>query len=564
MKTSMLVSGALFCFSSLSPALAQVEVPGSADAGRAESSVPTPDFRSSVTPEINIPEVSVEGAPDGADTITFTLNGINLEGVTAYDVAELQQIYADKIGQTVTLTEVYGIAQSLTRQYRNDGYIITQAVIPQQTIDDGVVTIQIVEGFIDQVSLDGSADTFAYQRILSMADNLTKKSPLTAGDLEKWLLLVNDLPGVNARSIISPSQTTIGGADIVIVPVIDPYNFSLNVDNYGSRYLGQVQLSGAAQFNNLFNAADLLEAQFVTDAADDELLFGYTRFSLPVNEYGTILGLDVTHSDTKPGFDLDRFDVEGYSTTYGLDFTHAFMRTRTENLFGKLRFDYRDLSSKNIIDLDKTKDRIAAIRATLDYNVFDSFWRPAVNQFGITLSQGVDVFRTSSKGDANMTRANGDPQFTKLEANMSRLQALSNEWSVLTAFEGQISNNPLLSSEEFGVGGRTFGRGYDSSELVGDDGFAAKVEIQWNPNSEVNWADDVELFGFYDFGKIWNQEETVASIKNRSLASAGLGLRADFTDVFSGEFTVAQPLTKNVDVYGDENPRFFFSLGADF
>lgn len=563
-KNTLLIGGAFLCFSSLSPVLAQVAIPGSADAGRTESSVPASQFRSSVTPQINIPEVSVQGAPEGADSITLTLNDINLEGVSAYDVAELQQIYADKIGQTISLTEVYAIAQSITRKYRNDGYIITQAVIPEQTIDNGVVTIRIVEGFIDQVSLGDGADTLAYQRILSFAENLTQISPLTSNDLEKWLLLVNDLPGVSARSIISPSETTVGGADLLIIPEISPYNFSLNVDNYGSRYLGPVQLSGAAQFNNLFNAADLLEAQFVTDASDDELMYAYTRFLLPINSYGSLAGLDVTYSDTRPGFELERFEVEGYSTTYGFDLTHPFMRTRTQNLFGKLRFDYRDLSSGNVIDPNKTKDRIAALRATLDYNVFDTIWRPAVNQFSMTLSKGVDVFRTSSKGDANMTRANGDPTFTKVEASMSRLQSVADGLSVLVAAEGQWANNPLLSSEEFGVGGRTFGRGYDSSELVGDDGVAAKVELQWKPDASVAWADDYEIFGFWDVGKIWNQEEVVSSIASRSLASAGLGLRADFTETFSGEFTVAQPLTKEVDVHESRNPRFFFSIGADF
>jgi len=567
-KTTMRV--ALLCAVSVivpfGPVIAQsaVDIPGSADIGQTERAVPAPDFGTVRTPEINIPEVRVDGAPDGADGIRFTLNSINLEGVTAYDVVELQQIWADSLGQTIALTDIYAIAQQITRKYRADGYIITQAVIPQQTIEGGNVTIRVVEGFIDSVSLQGADESFSSERVLQLADNLTDENPLTAGALERWLLLVNDIPGLDARSIISPSQTTIGGADLVIIPEIDPYNFSFNLDNFGSRFLGPLQASVAAQFNNFFGAAESFETQFVTDPDDGERMYTSVRFELPVNRHGTILGADIVYSDTNPGFELGLFDVRGYSKTYGLDFTHPIIRSRTENLFTSIRFDYRDLTSKNIVDAFKTKDEIAAVRLGLDYSAFDSFWRPAVSEVSFEISQGVDVFNASQKNDTNLTRFGGDPEFTKANLNISRLQTIMPEWSVFTALTGQLSNNPLLSSEEFGVGGRSFGRGYDASEIVGDDGFGASVEVRWNPDDSTALFEDYEIYGFYDFGKIWNQETDVDALENRSIASVGLGTRIDFTDKINGELVFAYPLTKEVSVYDSADSKLLFSLGANF
>lgn len=548
------------------PVFAQsaVDVPGPADIGQTEQAVPDIDFGTVTTPQINIPEIRVDDAPDGAENITFTLQEINIEGVTAYPVAQLQQIWADKIGTSIALTDIYAIARQITRQYRSDGYIVTQAIVPQQTIDNGIVTIQVVEGYISGVSVDGEEGSALSNHISRVAGQLMGVSPLTASALERWLLLVNDIPGLNARSVIGPSETVVGGADLTIIPSIDPYTFNVNFDNYGSRFLGPTQVSLAGQMNNLLGGGETLQAQFVTDPDDEERLYGFARLGLPLGYQGTVLSFDYSYSNTEPGFRLAQFDVEGESKTFGVDVRHPFIRTRTQNLYSTLRFDYRDLSSENNVDTFETRDQIAALRLGLDYSVFDNILRPAVNEVSFEISQGLDAFGASNKGDANMTRASGDPQFTKLETSLSRLQTLTPTLNLLTGIKGQWANNPLLSSEEFGVGGRSYGRGYDASELVGDDGFAATVELQWKPGYESGLMEDYELFTFYDFGKIWNQETDVNSLENRSLASTGLGLRADFSDVLSGEFIVAIPLTKDVDAYDDDSPKFLFSLSAQF
>ena len=129
---------------------------------------------------------------------------------------------------------------------------------------------------------------------------------------------------------------------------------------------------------------------------------------------------------------------------------------------------------------------------------------------------------------------------------------------------GQTSSNPLLSSEEFGIGGRTYGRGYDSSEIVGDHGVAAKFELQWNTPEPIDFVDKYQLFGFYDVGRVWNDDEVVNNIQRASLASTGLGVRVDVLGNISGEVMAAIPLTRNVQTRGSEDTRFFFSLSSDF
>lgn len=547
-----------------SPAFAQVQVPGAADAGRAGNTVPTPDFDGTVAPRIDIPEIRVENAPQGAENIRLVLKDVVLEGVTVYKKSELESLYKDMIGKNISLNDVYGIAQAVTRKYRKDGYLITQAVIPQQTIESGIVRIRVVEGYIDSVILENKDGSPLANDLAALADNLKKSRPLKASDLERWLLLVNDTPGVQARTVIRPSASAVGGADVIIVHDVDPYEFSLSTDNYGSRFLGPWQFSGAAQFNNIGGFGDKLEAQYVTTADTNELKYGYIGYDFPINSVGTRWKFDVSSSDTEPGYTLDNFDVRGYSLLYGTELTHPFIRSRTQNLFTTLRFDYRDLSSKNVVDADTVEDRIASIRAGLEYSLFDTIWNAAVNEASFKVSQGLNAFGASDKSDANLTRANGDPRYTKAELELSRLQTITSEVNFLVGFNSQISNDPLLTSEEFGVGGREYGRGYDSSEIVGDNGIAGKAELQWSPEVNIPYTKNNQLYGFYDAGKVWNKDEIVSSQKEFSVASTGVGVRTEIGDRVKGDFVAAFPLTRQPQTQDDKDARFYFSLSTNF
>lgn len=544
-------------------AMAQ-EIPGSADAARVSDQI-SPSFLGERTDtQVNIPELRVEGAPEGADTIVFTLNGIELEGLTALTQDDLAPIYTDYIGTEITLSQVYNIARDITRHYRSEGYLISQAVIPQQTIDDGIVTIRMVEGFISGITIQGGEDTLMRERVGELARGLTKTTPLEALTMERQLLLINDMAGVNARTVIGPSTSVVGGADATIILDEDPIAFSFSVDNMGSRYLGPVQYSAAAQMNNWFNAGDKINLQFASAPDDQELFYLFGSLALPINNHGTELIIDGSHADTEPGFDLEQFSVDGYSTGMGVELRHPIIRSREENLFGSLRFDMGKSATKSVIDVTRS-DRNRAISIGLDYDKLDTLWNIAANSLNVTFKQGIDVLNASDKGDPQMTRDNGDPQFSKIEAEAQRLQRVSNDVSVLLAVKGQLSANPLLSGDEFGVGGRDYGRGYDPSEITGDDGVAAKVELRWQePVTMPVFERPYEVYGFYDVGRVWNQAETANSLRRNSIASAGMGIRMDITDTIDLDGYVAVPLTREVDTRDAENRRAFFRVTKNF
>lgn len=553
------------------PALAQIgpsgELPGAADSSRIKDQIERPDFGAGTDTEIRVPELRIEGAPDGADKMFFTLRSIEFEGVTAYSEEELREVYGDSIGEKVSLEDFYKIAERIMRKYRNDGHIITQVVVPVQTIDEGKTKLRVVEGYIDKVSVVSDKDTMDIKQIRGIANQLTKVKPLTAEALERYLLIINDLPGVKARSVISPSTDTIGAADINIILERDDIEYLLGMDNFGSRYLGRVQGTAAVQLQNKFNMNERLTFQTVAAPAGNELYYGYFSAELPILNQGATALFEVAHARTRPGFDLEQFDVEGRNTTVGVEFAYPFIRTRNENLNAHIRFDSTHQQNTNNL-LTNTEDDIRSFRIGFDYqNVNNLLWAPAVDTFEFEASKGIEILGSSEKGDSGLTRPEGKPLYRKITGEYQRLQRLSSFANLLTAVKGQWTTDKLLASEEFGIGGTEYGRGYDSSEVIGDKGYAAKVELQLNnPFEPAPELGDIsyQLYGFYDWGTIWDEDATANSEKRNSVASTGLGARADWDNGVSGSVYVAFPLTRDVQTEGDDGPRIFAGIQRTF
>ncbi|MCY3755952.1 MAG: hypothetical protein OXG99_17900 [Alphaproteobacteria bacterium] len=122
--------------------------------------------------------------PDEAGELSLVLGSVAVEGSTVYSDEELASLYEDRLGRKIALAEVFGIADAITARYRNDGYILSRAILPPQTIEDGAVTIRIVEGYIDEVRIEGEVRG---ERALldAYAARIMNSRPLSIGDLER-------------------------------------------------------------------------------------------------------------------------------------------------------------------------------------------------------------------------------------------------------------------------------------------------------------------------------------------------------------------------------------------
>lgn len=560
----VLCAVALFTVLSSNVVMAQT-VLGTADSSRVQKRI-TLDHLPKITGEspVKVPEHMITSAPKGADKQHLTLIEITIDGMSAYSEDQLLPMYQDLLGQKITLADVFGLAERLTIKYRNDGYILSQVIVPPQEIDNGKVRLQVIEGFIDQINIDGDASSRSKDVVYKMAQKIAKKRPLNASDLERYLLLMNDIPGFTVTSVLSPSTTQPGAADIDLFVEQNPYEITSQIDNRGSRYLGPLQATVAGRLNSFFGRGDSIDVQIAT-APDGqpsrELNFMSLDYTETITKEGTKLNIGTSYTETEPGFRLSTFDIIGTSRNWHVELTHPLIRARSKNLFLSAKLDINNIKRTDNLPT-RIEDRVRVLRLGGVYQFTDRFI--GVNTIDITASQGLNLFNPRKTGSANLTRARGVHDFTKVEAEVSRLQHITNKVSLLGALSGQKSANNLLSSEEFGIGGASYGRGYDGSEIVGEDGLAGKLELQITDPVIAPVISGYQVYGFFDLGRVWDRDNTVSQNKIRSIASTGMGVRFDLNDNFSGSAEVAVPLTRRVEVTDDKDPRGFFSLLAKF
>jgi hemolysin activation/secretion protein len=569
----------------LAPALAHGQsvpaLPGSIDPTRQLEQLRTPT-QTAPAVELDIPAPPPEATPPAnADKVQFVLTSVTIDGATAIPPETFTGLYAARIGQTVTLTEMYQVADGITKAYREAGYVLSRAVVPAQKISGGAVHIAVVEGFINNVTIQGDSSP----ALVAYGEKLKSSRPLKADDLERYLLLANELPGVTVRSVLEPSPTAPGGSDLTLVASEKPVDATFELDNRGTRYVGPWQGYTSVGFNDILGYNERTSFRYATTSDPRELSYLEFDESAPIDDDGTTALLTLNRTRAAPGYTLA--DLGTHTTGEGilLGLKHEFIRQRSEDLTVGLNLDYRDgttiLKTVSPTRAPSTDDKIRALRLNATYDVAD-IWS-GQDQFNVELSHGLPILDASGMSKVfgpagnNASRPYGDPEFTKLVVGASRTTDLGGDllgggFALLTAMQGQTAfGSALLSGEQFGLGGGAFGRGYDPSEVTGDDGIAGKAELQWTPDLELGpTVKYTQFYTFYDVGEAVTQhvKQNGTGQTTGSLASAGMGIRLAVFDNYTSNLEAAKPLTRELAAdrgHGDAKSwHVFFSLTASF
>jgi len=547
-------------------AFAAISVPSSVSPGQVSKRF-NPDETADNALQLDVPVPSVQkqqttDSKDKAAKTKFVLNNVAVSGATVYNSSELEQYYKDAIGSSISLQDAKDIAARITARYRNDGYILSQAVVPAQDVSKGELSIRVVEGYIAKVVLDGAADTPEMRESLrGYIEGIEAGRPVKMHDLERYMLLMNDLPGNQVSGLIRPSAKELGGAELVLSVNSKPFEASYSFDNRGSKYIGPWQHVLSFGANSLLTDYDSTFMRVETSTPFEELFGIEVGHDLLLNSMGTKLGFIYSHTRTQPGEDLKSLRIVGKSDMFEVKVSHPFVRTRSQSLSGRAVVDIRNTTTDVFSNVRLNTDKLRVVRLGGTYNMLDAL--NGSDSFDAQISQGLNVF---SATDSGVARSNpiGESDFTKLNFHLSRVQPLPSRFSVLTAMSLQYAFNPLLSDEQFSIGGSDFGRAFDPSEALGDSGISAKAELRYTELVGEKYLQSYQPYAFYDIGETWTRG---AGGESKVLSSVGVGARINLTENFSASFEAASPLVKpgnNDQTSYRHNPRLFFTLMARF
>lgn len=497
-----------------------------------------------------------------AKKIKFQLNGVILEGNTVYSDSELAKLYRDKLHKTISVADLFDIVQSITNYYRNNGYIISRAILPPQHVKNGVVKIRIIEGYIGQVDVTGNPYG-ARCLVKAFAEKIRQCPPLKLARMEKYLLLANEIPATEVKAVLSPSKTQTGAADLTLVTQNRPITGYFSYDNYGTRYIGPQQMTANVGFNSALTSGDSTQLTYTKTTKGQELTYLDANYSAALNAEGVRWLLGATNAKTHPLFVLAPADINGSNNNYYTTVTYPIIRTRSKNLTLRTGFNYQD---SHVTTLDSTlyTDHIRSIDLGGTFNWADSWY--GSNMLTADFRQGLPIFDYTSDTSifAQTSRPGGHAVYSKIAASYSRLQAIKGPISLYFLATGQYGFQALLAAEQFTFGGPQIGRGYDVAELIGDKGLAGSLELRYDLGVNLFKLQALQIYGYYEGGVVWNYLFVGGTPTKQSATTAGFGTRFYFTQHLSGNIMWTQVLTKQIaaeQLIGDgRRPRVFFSV----
>ncbi|HEY0283123.1 MAG TPA: ShlB/FhaC/HecB family hemolysin secretion/activation protein, partial [Rhizomicrobium sp.] len=525
------------------PGLAQT----SAEPGHVDERFRQPPPPPTLGAPVEIPIAPQSVAPSDSQKVPFTLSGVSFEGNNVLPTSQLQALAASYVGRSITLADVYELADRITAAYRAAGYILVRAIVPAQTVSSGHLTLRIVEGYIDQVKVQGDAGG-AKRYLEAYGRRIAAAKPLTAKVLERELLLASDISGFNVRSVLTPSATVQGAADLTLVVERKPVDAFLSVDNRGSKFLGPYQVMGGVFFNDVFGTAGRFGINaVVTPDQGPDLAYGAVSYNQPIGINGLRLFASASYVQTRPGSVLRALDTKGRATNADLALSFPFVRSRDFNLVGSLGAAYHDVQSSNFSASPLFSDHVRSLNANVFLNALDDWGGYSTASASVT--QGLEILGATRSGSTVKSRVGASGDFTRANFEVTHEQPLISRFSAMVGLGAQTSfGGSLLSSEQFSLGGSNYNRAFDPSEVTGDSALAGKAELRWDILDRASIVSGVQLYGFYETGEVWQAKALPGTPKSQTLSSTGAGIRFAVADHFSTDLEWAKPL--NTDVLG--------------
>ena len=196
-----------------------------------------------------------EAVPPQAGSLRFRVQSIVLDGVNRLEASVTDPLIERYQDREVSLGDLYQLAAELSAAYRERGYLLSQVIVPAQEVRDGQVRLQAVEGHVDQVVIEGG-EASERDLVLRFGMKIRAEKPLTNAALERYMLLINDLPGIYAYATLSPSADRFAAADLHIHLNERRFDAGVSVDNRGGRVLGSERLIADVAVADVFGRHD--------------------------------------------------------------------------------------------------------------------------------------------------------------------------------------------------------------------------------------------------------------------------------------------------------------------
>lgn len=499
-----------------------------------------------------------------------------------FKIQQKGNTYSILVNAETYLAFVYAVAQEITQKYQSDQFLLARAIVPEQKISQkgGFVEICVAEGYLSSeptIVFPTKTKNPAQMKAL-LAPHLSKlkgMKPLDFRALERALLLIRDMPGVEVKTTFkqalkttTPSVKTgsicetalnngAGSTALEVRVDVDHIDGEVSIDNFGTEALGPEIMHFKIGVNSKFKAGDRY-ALSVGNATDSgETLNFALSAQIPIGVNGLKANLFHSNGEAEPGGFLDGdINVANETQVTGVGLEYPYIRSRKQNLTFEVGLRaHKVITDSAAGELENSSLNTLRLRATYDFS--DKY--NAVNLLSTELIAGLSGTYSSQ---INPNRGLNET-FVMARGELARYQAISlpqkatGNLTWVNSLSWQYTDEPLFSSEEFALGGRDFGRGYDLAIITGDQAAAAKTELQYTNKNKYG---EYKAYGFADYGQVRNLDKNIAEEdKEQSLASVGVGVEFETNNNWFFKLELTNPL--KIEPHIDVETRTYVQIG---
>jgi hemolysin activation/secretion protein len=474
-----------------------------------------------------------------------TLSATVIEGSSAYSPTELFAVYRDQLGRPISRENAREILAQIEAMYLRDGYSRPEFRLDDDLTGNGILRIEVFEPQITQITFNGDYGPYATE-LDAFAADLRGRVPLRAADLQGVLQSMRELPGLTVRASTRRDETRRNGYTLTIDSEFKPIDGVIQISNRGTREIGPNFAFGQVVANSPFGRRERLGVLFSSAVDVDEYRGGGVFADVPITADGTHLATTLFKTESDPTEQPDRDDVYGRERM-SLRATTPIVSTAAMKLSWSAGLDFDDLEilrdderlrSERLRVFELGSRLVGRVGSSSQY-VVGLQVRRGLNGMGSALNAR-DLAHDPRRRDFVLTKL----QFTDLWRFAPR-------WTVRLDAFGQHSAYVLPDSERYKIGGERLGRGFEQTEVAGDQGLGGKLELRRDLSDASAMIGKTSLYGFYDYAAAWKQDLP----GRESAASAGFGLALEYWRL-TGFIEVAKPVT-HADVEGDRDAKVF-------
>ncbi|MEM8805141.1 MAG: ShlB/FhaC/HecB family hemolysin secretion/activation protein [Cyanobacteria bacterium P01_G01_bin.38] len=524
------------------PPIAQVAEPPSAQPLPQPELTPLPPPEELLTPPATEP--ALPPTPDVPAEIV--VERFVVEGNTVIDDDALEAVLAPYTGRPLSFAELLQARSAVTQRYVDGGFVTSGAVILPQTLTEGTVTIQMIEGQLETINVEVSGRLnagYVRQRLRRAATPVLNTNELL--DALQLLQLDPLIDSISAElsAGVQPGSSLLN----VVVVEADTFDVTLQTDNGRSPSVGSFRRGATVSSGNLLGFGDQLSVGYANTDGSNTLDASY-RF--PLNAADGTLAANVGFTDSRVIEDPFNFlDIQSESRFYELTYRQPIIRTPEQELALSLTASRRESESEFLEDIlgealpfqtlgadENGRTRISALRFAQEWTQ-----RGASQVFAARsqFSLGLDAF------DATVSDEGSDSRFFAWRGQAQWVRLLDEDLLFLIRGDMQLATDSLVPLEQFGLGGPQTVRGYRQNTLLIDSGVLFSSEIRF-PVLRIPEVDGLlQLVPFVDVGHGWNV--TSPNPEKPTLASLGLGALWQMGDRFNARLDIGIPLVNISD-----------------